>query len=82
MFNRYGDTEECLLHMQRIAGSILSQGQMVFSRVFPWDFIFGGTSPMTLILRDIWSRAGTSTQGLGRVDQLPGYKFTTRYRML
>ena len=24
-------------------------------------------------------RAGTSTQGSGWVDQLPGYKFTTRY---
>ena len=27
MLNRYGDTEEYLLHMQRVAGSILSQGK-------------------------------------------------------
>ena len=52
---------------------------MVFSRVFPWNFIFGDTSPKTLTLRDIWSRAEISTQGLGRVVQLPGYKFTTCY---
>ena len=25
------------------------------------------------------TRAGTGTRGSGRVDQLPGYKFTTRY---
>ena len=44
MLHRYGDTEECLLHIQRGAGSILSQRKWCLAG-FPLEFYFWGYVP-------------------------------------